>query len=143
MTTDPFARWRGTALWRVLAEGLERAEADGILNLAADGGREATIGLLCLQLDAEGVVIGTRLSEVRAALLRGGWREEDYADSLALELCALLDRGAQSEDVAEYVGRFEDEVVARTPSALHERLALIAAVCRAYEEGGDAGRRPA
>lgn len=137
MTTDPFARWRGTALWRVLDAGLRRAEADGVLHLAADDGRDAAVGLLCVQLDAEGMAAGTRLAGVRAVLHRAGWREEHYADNLALELCALLDRGAASEDVADYVSRFEEEVVARAPSALPERLALAAAVRRAYEEGGE------
>ena len=114
MSTDPFVRWRGTALWHVLDDALRRSEADGLVEFTADGGREATIGHLCVHLDVEGMAAGTRLAGVRAVLHRAGWSEEDYVENLALELCALLDRGVANEDVAEYIGRFEDEVGVRT-----------------------------
>ena len=142
MTTDPFVRWRGTALWRVLDDALLRAEADGILQFIADGGREAAVGHLCVHLDAEGVAAGTRRAGVYAVLHRAGWGEEGFADSLALELCALLDWGTAIEDVAEYIRRFEDEVGERAPSALHERLALAVAVLEAYRSGGDGASAP-
>lgn len=143
MTTDPFIRWRGTDLWRVLDDALLRAEADGVVQFSADGGREAAIGHLCVHLDAEGVAAGTRLAGVRAALHRAGWGEEDYADSFALEICALLDWGKASEEVAEYIRRFENDVGERTPSTLQERLALAAAVLEAYRAGGGTSPPPA
>ncbi|HEX5436471.1 MAG TPA: hypothetical protein VFW98_04895 [Gemmatimonadaceae bacterium] len=140
--TDPFARWRGTTLWRALDDALGRAEADGVLQFAACGGREATIGHVCMQLDAEGLATGTRLAAVRVVLQRMGWREEDYRDSLALELCALLDRSAERETVAEYVGRFETEFATRPSSTLSDRLALAAAVRQAYEQADESDAPP-
>lgn len=137
VTVDPFSRWRDTALWRVLDAGLQRAEADGVLQLAADDGRDAAIGLLCMQLDIEGQVVGTRLAGVRAALHAAGWTEADHADSLALELCARLDRGEPIEHLADYIARFEGELLGREPSAPSHRLALSSAVRRAYEHGGE------
>jgi len=143
MTTDPFVRWRSTALWRVLDDALRRAEATGLLQFIADGGREAVVGHLCGDLDAEGVASGTRRAAVYAVLHGAGWTEEDFAGSLALELCALLDRGAAIEDVAEYIARFEDEMREGASSALHERLALAVAVSEAYRSGGGASAPPA
>ncbi len=143
MTTEPFVRWRGTALWRVLDDALLRAEADGLLQFLADGGREAAVGHLCVHLDAEGVAAGTRRAGVHAVLYHAGWGEQGFADSLALELCALLDWGTAIEVVAEYIRRFEDEVGERVPSALHERLALAVTVSEAYRSGGEASAPPA
>lgn len=143
MTIDPLVRWRGTALWRVLDDALLRAEADGLLQFIADGGREAAVGHLCVHLDTEGVAAGTRRAAVYAVLHRAGWGEEGFAGSLALEICALLDGDAAIEDVAEYIRRFDDEVSERAPSAFHERLALAVAALEAYRSGGEAGALPA
>lgn len=138
MTTDPFVRWRGTSLWRALDDALGRAAAGGLLQFVADGGREAVVGHLCVDLDAEGVASGTRRAAVYAVLHGAGWAEEDFASGLALELCALLDRGTAIEEVAEYIARFEGEVGEGPSSAFHERLALAVAVSEAYRSGGGA-----
>lgn len=141
--TDPFVRWRGTALWRALDVALSHAQAGDILQLGAAGGRGAAIGHLCMWLDAEGLVTGTRLAAVRVILQLAGWREEEYANNLAFELCALFDNRTSVMAVAEYLERFEDEVNSRRASTLSERLALAEGAHRAYESAGESDANPA
>lgn len=141
--TDPFVRWRGTALWHALDAALARAAADGVLQCSADGGREAAIGHLCMWLDAEGLAVGTRLAAVRLVLQQSGWHEDEDADGLALELCALLDHGTAVEAVAAYVERFETERGTQPASTLSQRLALADAVRRAYARVGESDAPPA
>ena len=143
MTTDSFVRWRGTALWRALDDALRRAGANGLLQFVAGGGREAVVGHLCVDLDAEGVASGTRRAAVYAVLHGAGWTEEDFAGNLALELCALLDRGTTPEGLAEYIARFVNEVGEGPSLILHERLALAVAILGAYRLGGGASAPPA
>jgi len=71
MTTDSFVRWRGTALWRALDDALRRAEANGLLQFVAGGGREAVVGHLCVDLDAEGVARNAARRRVRGLAWRG------------------------------------------------------------------------
>jgi hypothetical protein len=143
MSTDRFARWRGTPLWGALDEALARLEGDGLLSLPEDpAARDAALGHLCAHLDAEGVAAGTRLAAVREALAAAGWRGEDYRDHLALELCAVIDGGGRAPQVAAYARRFVDDLSTLGVAApLGDLAALAAAVVAAYEQGGEGGDR--
>jgi hypothetical protein len=138
---DRFARWRGTPLWDALEAALTRVEGDGLLSLAEDAhARDAVVGHLCAHLDAEGMAAGTRLAAVRATLAGAGWRSEDYRDNLALELCALIERGGGVGELAAYTRRFADDLstlgVGGPPVA--DLAALAADVLAAYGQGGGA-----
>lgn len=108
---DPYVRWRSTALWRAVEHWLVDCESAGKLRVAP-GGHADLIGQLCSLLDADGHLAGSRLARVRQVFVESGCEPLGIdATGVALEACAVMDRGAGQEELADYVANYHREAL--------------------------------
>ena len=135
MATDPYVRWRQTALWDVISRCLAHLSDDGLLMIAdSPGARDVAVGELCSWLDGLGYATGTRRARVRARLEEYGYAaalRDGMIDALALEVCSCLDDAHEQSRLTELLTEFELTFgTQQRPD--HELIAVARALSAAY-----------
>ena len=102
MATDPNRRWRNTKAWLAINASVRAALDEN--GLASDNPTiESIVGAVCARLDADELLTGTRLASVRAVVASHLGNQAWLLNSIALEICAMLDNQYDDASVRNYL----------------------------------------